>query len=342
VLVDRSLQVTSFFLIMGCLVAMGESLRRLSKLNNLLQRANAAATRIFEILDLPTERPRSLLPQGSHTTQLGPIRESIVFENVSFAYPGTSAPAVDGVSLEVSKGKVVAIVGRNGSGKTTLLALLPRFYDPSAGRILIDGTDIRTASLPSLRGQISVVTQESIIFPGTIAQNIAYGHPYAHLLTPDARSPLAKDLLARVVDAATKAFANDFITAKPLGYHTPLDGLGGQLSGGQKQRLCIARAILRHAPILILDEATSQVDAESEHLIQQAIDQLMRDAHGDGGSSGVTTFVIAHRFSTILSADEIIVMEQGRIHARGTHDQLLQQSEVYQQLYERQLMRPQA
>jgi len=339
VLVDRSLELGSFFLIMACLVAMGESLRRLSKLNNLLQRSNAAATRVFEILDLPTERPRVLAGDNARPVKLDTLREGIVFDNISFAYPGTDALAVAGVTLEVPKGRVVAIVGRNGSGKTTLLALLPRYYDPTSGRVLVDGVDIKSASLPSLRGQISVVTQESIIFPGTVAQNIAYGHPYAHLLTENATSETAKQLMSEVVAAAKKAFANDFITAKPQGYHTPLEGLGAQLSGGQKQRLCIARAILRNAPILILDEATSQVDAESEHLIQQAIDGLMREAHADHRT---TTFVIAHRFSTILSADEIVVMDQGRVVARGTHKQLLDSSEVYQQLYERQIMRPES
>lgn len=340
VLIDRSLEVAGFFLIMGCLVAMGENLRRLSKLNNILQRSNAAATRIFEILDLPTERPRALAaPNAARPVQLPPLRHAITFDNVSFTYPGTSTPAVDRVSLEVPKGRVVAVVGRNGSGKTTLLSLLPRYYTPTSGRILIDGTDIATASLSSLRAQISIVTQESIIFPGTIAQNIAYGHPHAHLLTDRPDSAPAQALLAEVRTAAAKAFATDFISAKPQGFDTPLEGLGAQLSGGQRQRLCIARAILRRAPILILDEATSQVDAESEHLIQQAIDGLMRDLHTD---QRTTTFVIAHRFSTILSADEILVMDQGRLVARGQHKQLLADSELYQHLYDRQMLKDDA
>jgi subfamily B ATP-binding cassette protein MsbA len=238
---------------------------------------------------------------------------------------------VDGVSLRVRRGESVAVVGRNGSGKTTLLALLPRFYEPTAGRITIDGVDLRTVTLRSLRRQVAVVTQDSVMFPGTVAQNIAYGHPLsARLGETSARpTPALARLRADIEDAAKQAFAHDFIVQRPLGYDAPLDGLGGQLSGGQKQRLCIARAMLRRAPILILDEATSQVDAESEHLIQRAIESLMHQA---------TTFVIAHRFSTILSADTVVVMDRGRIVGQGRHDDLLRTCPVYQQLYERQMI----
>jgi subfamily B ATP-binding cassette protein MsbA len=217
------------------------------------------------------------------------------------------------VNLTVAKGASIAIVGRNGSGKTTLLAMLPRFYDPGSGRIAIDGIDIRQATLRSLRSQIGIVTQDSVIFPGTIEQNIAYG--------------FAKPDRQRVVDASQRAFAHDFIMEKG-GYETILGEHGAQLSGGQKQRLCIARVIYRASPILILDEATSQVDAESEHLIQQAIEQVMHER---------TTFVIAHRFSTILSADTIVVMERGQIVGQGKHDELLKGCPIYRQLYERQL-----
>ncbi len=265
---------------------------------------------------MPVERPRHLTKattaQETHLQVLDPLSRDIRFENVSFAYPGAQHLALDRVSLAVPKGQSVAVVGRNGSGKTTLLALLPRFYDPQAGKILIDGQDIRGVTLTSLRRQIALVTQDSVIFPGTIADNIAYGQP----LVPR----------EQIIHAAKRAFAHDFIMEKPQGYDTPLEGLGGQLSGGQKQRLCIARAILRNAPILVLDEATSQVDAESEHLIQQAIESLMHER---------TTFVIAHRFSTILSADTIVVVDKGRVVGQGRHKELLVTCPTYKQLYER-------
>ena len=301
---------------MAALAMIGESLRRVSKVNNVLQRSNAAAARIFEILDLPMERRRLRAAEKRTTARvkLPPLQREITFENITFSYPNTQQPAVENVSLTVPRGQSVAIVGRNGSGKTTLLALLPRFFDPQFGRVMIDGVDVRDATLRSLRGQIGVVTQDSVIFPGTIADNIAYGVP---------RAPRAM-----IEEAAKRAFCDDFIRQKPQGYDTPLDGLGGQLSGGQKQRLNIARAILRQSPILILDEATSQVDAESEHLIQKAIEGLMHER---------TTFVIAHRFSTILSADTIVVMEAGQIVGQGKHDDLLRTCATYKQLYERQL-----
>jgi ABC-type multidrug transport system fused ATPase/permease subunit len=219
------------------------------------------------------------------------------------------------VNLVVPKGKSVAVVGRNGSGKTTLLSLLPRFYEPQQGSILVDGMDIRDVTLGSLRKQIGIVTQDSVIFPGTIAENIAYAMPLA--------------TREQVTAAAKRAFAHEFILEKPNGYDAVLGEHGAQLSGGQKQRLCIARAILRQTPILILDEATSQVDAESEHLIQQAIESIMHER---------TTFVIAHRFSTIVSADTIVVMDRGQIVGVGAHEELLKSCETYQNLYERQMV----
>ena len=337
VLKQHTLEKEHFFFVMACLAMIGDSLRRVSKVNNVLQKSNAAAARIFEVLDLPIERGRRIADLrfpisdlnaesasiGNRESEIGnppriklpPVTSEIGFQNITFAYPNASSPALVDVSLVVPKGRSVALVGRNGSGKTTLLALLPRFYDPQEGRILIDGIDIQQATLRSLRGQISIVTQDSVIFPGTIAENIAYGNPLA-----------SRD---EIVAAAKRAFAHDFILEKPQGYDTLLGELGGQLSGGQKQRLCIARAVLRKAPILVLDEATSQVDAESEHLIQQAIESIMHER---------TTFVIAHRFSTILSADEIVVMERGQIVGRGSHDELLESCQTYQQLYERQLV----
>ncbi len=309
---QHTLSKTGFLLLLFCLVTIGESLRRVSKLNNVLQRSNSAAARIFELLDVSIERP----PSHAGTQKvLRTLSQNVVFDRVTFNYPGTNHAAVDEVSLEVKRGQSTAIVGRNGSGKTTLLSLLPRFFEPTSGQILIDGVPVTDLTLPSLRRNIAIVTQDPIIFPGTIAENIAYGQPN---ITRD-----------QIESAAKEAFAHDFIMQKPDGYDTSLDGLGGQLSGGQKQRLNIARAILRHSPILILDEATSQVDAESEHLIQQAIERLMHER---------TTFVIAHRFSTILAADTIVVMDAGKIVGQGKHEELLESCPTYKQLYERQLV----
>ncbi|MGD0541026.1 MAG: ABC transporter ATP-binding protein [Tepidisphaeraceae bacterium] len=329
----QTLTQPSFFTVMFALAVIAESLRKASKVNNALQKSNAAAARVFETLDMLPEREVDTLIGKAEAggtiapRKLTPLRSRIEFQNVSFTYPNAKSPAVCGVSLIVPKGQSVAVVGRNGSGKTTLLALLERFFDPDGGRILIDGTDIRTATRTSLRELISLVTQDSHVFPGTFAENIAYGEPLADPEAPD--SPERRELFERIEQAARQAFAHDFIVEKPGGYGMQLGGLGSQISGGQKQRLCIARAIFRQAPILILDEATSQVDAESEHLIHQAIESLMHER---------TTFVIAHRFSTILSADTIVVMERGQIVAQGKHDELLSSSEVYQQLYERQLI----
>ncbi len=317
-----------FIMVMACLAGMADSLRKVTKVNNTLQKSNAAAARIFEMLAVPIERRRSVRTTASRQQaatgdqpadsrlpiKLPPIQRDITFENVTFSYPGANAPALSGVNLTVKKGTSVAVVGRNGSGKTTLLALLPRFYDPQEGRIMIDGIDVRHVTLRSLRSQIGIVTQDSVIFPGTIEQNIAYGEAL-----PDRE---------RVIAAAKQAFAHDFIMDKPDGYDTILGEHGAQLSGGQKQRICIARAIYRETPIMILDEATSQIDAESEHLIQQAIEKLMQER---------TTFVIAHRFSTILSADTIVVIERGQIVGQGKHEDLLTTCPVYRQLYERQL-----
>ncbi len=307
VLQTRTLSVEKFMAIMIALVVIGESLRRISKLNVVLQRSNAAAGRIFEVLEMPAEAAETAaIPLA--------FQHSVRFENVELTYPGADHQALCGVSLEIAKGQSVAIVGRNGSGKTTLLSLLPRFYDPDAGRVFIDQADIKTVPLDSLRAIIGLVTQDAIVFPGTIADNIAYG----------LRDVTRED----VIHAARQANAHDFILQKPLGYDTIVEGLGGQLSGGQRQRLNIARAILRKTPILILDEATSQVDAESEAAIQDAIAQLMKDR---------TTFVIAHRFSTIMNADLIAVMDQGKIIATGTHETLLLSCETYRILYQRQL-----
>jgi len=325
VLTTHELDGDKFIFVMVSLATIAESLRRISKVGNAIQVCNAAAARVFEAMDLPVEQGKR---RDHNLAKLRPLQREICFENLTFSYPNSSTPALNGVNLTVPKGQSVAVVGRNGSGKTTLLALLPKFYDAQSGRITIDGLDIQSVTLRSLRRQISVVTQDSVIFPVTIAENIAYGHPLAGKL--HTRTPAVEELRQKIEAAAKRAFAHDFIMDKPNGYDTLLGELGGQLSGGQKQRLCIARAILRHSPILILDEATSQVDAESEHLIQMAIEGLMHEGQQ-------TTFVIAHRFSTINSADVIVVMERGRIVGHGKHDELLATCPTYQQLYERQL-----
>jgi ATP-binding cassette, subfamily B, bacterial MsbA len=322
VFVDRSLKPDELIPLMICLVAIAEPLRRISKLNAVLQKGNAAASRIFEILNEPAEggmsaplvktaTPSLQHERGAHAT----FNQAISFNHLTFSYPGASTPALIDVNLTVPKGTSVAIVGRNGSGKTTLLSLLPRFFEPDSGGISIDGLDVRQWPLRRLRRMIGIVTQEAVLFPGTIGQNIAYADPR-----------IGRD---RIVAAAQRAHAHEFILAKPGEYDAAVEGLGGQLSGGQRQRLNIARAILRDTPILILDEATSQIDAESEHFIQGAIAELMKDR---------TTFVIAHRFSTILSADVIVVMEAGRIVGQGKHEELLATCETYKQLYERQLV----
>ena len=334
--VKHELKPENFFLVMACLATIADAIRRLGKLNNVIQKSGAAAARIFEVLDVPVERPRLMAGRGNRPTiSLPPLQHDIRFEHVTFRYDiaggDNKQAALSDVSLTVRRGESVAIVGRNGSGKTTLAALLPRFYVPETGRVLIDGVDIQTATLRSLRNQISVVTQDSVLFPGTIAENIAYGHPLMGRLND--RTPAIRELRDQIEQAAKQAFAHDFILSKPQGYDTQMGELGGSLSGGQRQKITIARAILRATPILILDEATSNVDAESEDLIQQAIDGLIHQR---------TIFVIAHRLGTILSCDRIIVMDRGRIVGAGVHEDLLHTCETYASLYERQLVSPTA
>jgi subfamily B ATP-binding cassette protein MsbA len=277
---------------------------------NELQAASAPAQRLREILAEPREdqddASRPSLPRH---------RQEIRFDHVSFSYPGAARMAVDEVTLRIPHGVRLAIVGPNGCGKTTLVSLLPRLLDPDRGRVLIDGTDIATVSLASLRGQISVVTQETILFRGSVAENIMLGAPGA--------------TRQRVIDAAIRAHAHDFIQNLPGGYDADVLEQGASLSGGQRQRLAIARAILRDPAILILDEATSQIDAESEYHINEALTEFCRDR---------TAVVIAHRLATVLGADQIVVMESGRIVDRGTHGELLERCELYRGLTRTQLV----
>jgi subfamily B ATP-binding cassette protein MsbA len=301
---------TSF---VAALFLMYAPAKKLSRVNANLQQTIAAADRIFEMLDTHTE-----VPEAPGAIPLPPFSSAIEFRDVSFAYEDTHPRAIlRGISFKVPAGKMIAIVGRSGAGKTTLVNLLPRFFDVSAGAIHIDGRDVRDVTLKSLRAQIGIVTQETVLFDDTIANNIAYGTRTA--------SP------AEVEAAARAAHAHEFISAAPDGYQTRIGERGQKLSGGQRQRLAIARALLKNAPILILDEATSSLDAEAELLVQDALAALMLNR---------TSFVIAHRLSTIMRADAIIVLERGRIVEIGQHDELLNRDGAYAALYKMQLLEP--
>jgi subfamily B ATP-binding cassette protein MsbA len=300
-----------FFSFMAALLLMYGPAKKLSRVNANVQQAMAASERIFEMLDTHTE-----VTEVPGAQPIAPFRRSIEFHDVGFGYDEGPGRILRGVTFSVTAGQMVAIVGRSGAGKTTLVNLLPRFYDVSSGVILIDGVDIRQLTLVSLRRQIGIVTQETVLFDDTVASNIAYGSPDA--------SP------QQIADAARAANAHEFITALAHGYQTTIGERGQRLSGGQRQRLAIARAILKNAPILVLDEATSALDSESEQLVQEALANLMMNR---------TSFVIAHRLSTIRRADAIIVLERGRIVEIGRHDDLVTQPDgTYATLYQMQLL----
>jgi ATP-binding cassette subfamily B protein len=270
--------------------------------------ASASAERVFEILDQVPE-----VAEAPDATELIPERGEVRFEHVSFSY-GRHASVLKDISFTAQPNQVIALLGLTGSGKSTVVNLIPRFYDPTTGRITIDGTDIRSVTLNSLRSQIGMVLQETTLFAASIRENITFGRPDA--------------AQAEIEAAARAAQAHDFILQTPQGYDTRVGERGVTLSGGQKQRLAIARALLTDPRILILDDATSSVDSETEHLIQVALERVMR---------GRTTFVIAHRLSTVQSADLILVMDKGRIAARGRHEELLQSSPLYVNIYNQQL-----
>lgn len=297
------------FVLAGLGLAAG-SLKPLTGLVNDIQASSGAAERIRALLEATPEpgHDASLPKLGRHA-------ETIVFDEVTFTYPNADVPALKDVTLTVHHGETVAIVGPNGSGKTTLLAMVPRLFDPDSGSVTVDATDIRTVSVRSLRRQIGMVTQEVVVFAGTIADNIAYG----------AEAPTRK----RIIEAATRARADEFIRNLPDGYDTVVGEHGATLSGGQRQRIAIARAVLRDPSILILDEATSMIDADSEAKIAEAVDEF---------SQGRTSIVVAHRLSTVLRADRIFVMERGRIIDEGSHDELLDRCETYRLLAQRQLI----
>jgi ABC-type multidrug transport system fused ATPase/permease subunit len=307
-----TMQPSDFFALLIALGATADSVRRMSDVWNKIQQANAAAERVYAIVDQQPE------VENPDAFELESMKRKIEFRDIVFTYPGSDTPVLKGINLSVEAGHNVAIVGPNGSGKTTLANLIPRFYDSDSGQILIDDKDIRSATLFSLRNQIGMVTQDIVTFNDTIAANIAYGKPNA---TEE-----------EIITAAQRAFAHEFISPLPEGYDTIIGEQGAGLSGGQLQRIVIARAILKNPAILIFDEATSQVDADSEAKIHKAIEEIMKDR---------TSFIIAHRFSTVITADVIVVMDEGRIIAQGQHDELIQTCSLYQSLYETQLVKAQ-
>jgi ATP-binding cassette, subfamily B, bacterial MsbA len=299
----------AFLAFIGSALSMYQPVKNFSRSNATLQQALAGAERMFEILDT---RPGVL--EAPDAAGAPPFASAVRFEDVSFRYRA-DRPVLDRVDLEIKKGEVVALVGPSGSGKTTLAALLLRFYDPTAGRVTLDGRDLRSLRLDALRAQIGLVTQETLLFNDTVRRNIGYAKK-------DATE-------AEIAAAARAANAWEFIEKLPQGLDTLVGERGVLLSGGQKQRLAIARAILKNPPILILDEATSALDAESEKLVQLAVEELMRNR---------TVVVIAHRLATVKRADRIVVLERGRVAEAGSHETLLSQGGLYQRLYQLQIL----
>jgi subfamily B ATP-binding cassette protein MsbA len=293
-----------FIAVLTAMGAMLTSVKRLTNVQANIQRGLSAAEDLFEVIDLPPE-----LDQGSR--ELVRARGDLRFDGVRLTYPNSDCEALRGIDLVCAPGTVTALVGRSGSGKSSLVSLLPRFYEPAAGHIVLDGEDYQAYTLPSLRRQIAWVGQSVVLFDDTVANNIAYGE-------------LAGASEADIIAAAEAANAMEFTARLPQGIHTPIGQSGNTLSGGQRQRIAIARAILKNAPILVLDEATSALDTESEQLIQQALQRLMQDR---------TTLVIAHRLSTVEGADQIAVMDQGRIIERGTHAELIALNGQYAALH---------
>lgn len=294
----------SFMSFLTALIMLYEPVKGVSKINTTIQQGLAASTRIFTLLDLQPD-----IRETAEAVVLKPFKSSIVFADVSFHYENNET-VIKHLNLRVNRGEVLAVVGPSGSGKTTLANLLPRFYEVSEGAVRIDDVDIRQATFASLRSQMALVTQQTILFNDTVRNNIAYGRPDC----PE----------EKIIEAARSAFALDFIMELPQGFDTIIGESGARLSGGQQQRISIARALLKDAPILILDEATSALDTESEREVQKALENLMQNR---------TTIVIAHRLSTIQNADRIIVLKDGQLVEEGTHGELLALRGEYSGLY---------
>ena len=302
---DGTMSFGVFILFFGSLMSIISPMKKLGNVNALTQQALSANERIYDILDrLPTVREKP------DARELSLIQNKVSLENITFHYAQESGVVLKDINLEIKVGQLVAIVGPTGTGKSTLVNLIPRFYDPTQGTIRIDGVDLKEVTFKSLRKQIGIVAQETFLFNDTVKANIAYGHSDASQ--------------AEIESVAKKAYAHPFVASMPRGYNTIIGDRGFRLSGGEKQRIAIARAILKNPPILILDEATSQLDSESEKYVHEALDELMK---------GRTVIAIAHRLSTIKKANKIVVIDQGRIIGIGTHEELLNSCELYLRLY---------
>ena len=309
VLQEHTIKASEFLGFLFAIFQLMPPIKELSGVNNRIQESSAAADRVFEIMDTPP-----LITNIPDAKKINEFNNSISFDHLSFHYEDAEELVLNDINFTIDKGKIIAFVGPSGGGKSTLVDLIPRFYDPSSGRILIDGIDIKEYDIQSLRSMMGIVTQETILFNESIKNNIAYG--------------LSDYPFEKIVEASKTANAHDFIMQMPEGYDTVIGERGVKISGGQRQRISIARALLKNPEIMIFDEATSALDNESELLVQEAIDRLMVNR---------TTFVIAHRLSTIRNASLILVLDKGKIIQSGNHEELIKQENgLYRKFYEMQ------